>query len=130
MSNDKKIDLILLLKAVIIWVALSVVSVFVFAAAMYFLEGGYEYSPLFATISVAIGSLVTAFFVGNVLGKNGILIGLGVGGISFLIITLVTLLVNSGAVSMHILLRLIIMLLASLIGGIVGVNRKAERKYI
>ncbi len=130
MSSGKKIDFILLLKAVIIWVIVSFVAIMLFATAMYFLEGGYEYSPLFATVAVAIGSFATAFYLGNALGKNGILIGLGVGGISFIIITLVTLLVNSGAVSMHILLRLIIMLLTSLIGAIIGVNRKAERKYI
>ncbi|MBR4116903.1 MAG: TIGR04086 family membrane protein [Clostridia bacterium] len=130
MSGGKKIDFILLLKAVIIWVIVSAAAIFAFAAVMYFLEGGYEYSPLFATVAVALGGFAAAFYLGNALGKNGILIGLSVGGISFIIITLVTLLINSGAVSMHILLRLIIMLLTSLIGAIIGVNRKAERKYI
>ena len=127
--ENKKIDYILLLKTILIFVIFSAVSVFLFAAALYFLESGYEYSPLFATISIAIGCFAAAFYLGSKLGKNGILIGFSVGGIVFIIATLITLLVNSGAVSMHILLRLVILMLASIIGAIIGVNRKDNQKY-
>ncbi len=130
MSEGKKINLSLIIKTVIIWVVASLIAVLIFANAMYFLESGYEFSPLFATISVAIGCFFASLFAGNKLGKNGILIGVSIGGITFLLITLITLLVNSGAVSVHILLRLVILILASLIGSIIGVNRKAEQKYI
>lgn len=128
--ENKKIDYIILLKTILIFVIFSAVSVFIFAAALYFLESGYEYSPLFATISIAIGCFAAAFYLGGKLGKNGILIGFSVGGIVFIIATLVTLLVNSGAVSMHILLRLVILMLSSLVGAIIGVNRKDNQKYI
>ena len=128
--ENKKIDYKLLLKTFIIFVIFSAVSVFLFAAALYFLEGGYEYSPLFATISIAIGCFAASLYLGGKIGKNGILIGFSVGGLVFIIATLVTLLVNSGAVSLHILLRLFILMLASLIGAIIGVNRKDSQKYI
>lgn len=130
MASGKKIDFLLFLKTVIIWIFVSAAAIFAFAAIMYFLEGGYEFSPLFATISIGFGCLAASYYLGNFLGKKGIIIGFGVGGISFILIALVTLFVNSGAVSIHLLLRLIIMLLASLIGAIIGVNRKAEQKYI
>jgi len=130
MSSGKRISLSLIIKTVIIGVLVSLAAVLVFATIMYFLEGGYEYSPLFATVSIAIGCFFASLFLGNKLGKSGILIGLGVGGITFITVTLITLLVNSGAVSIHILLRFIILLLSSLIGAIIGVNRKAEQKYI
>ena len=126
----KKIDYILILKVILIFIIFSAVSVFLFAAVLYFLESGYEFSPLFATISIAIGCFASAFYLGSKIGKNGILIGISVAGIVFIIATLVTLLVNSGAVSIHILLRFVILMLASLIGAIIGVNRKDNQKYI
>lgn len=128
--DGKKIDYILLLKAFIIWLISSAVTIFLFAAAMYFLESGYKYSPIFATVCLAVGCFVAALYLGNKIGKNGILIGLVVGGTVFVLATLVTLLVNSGALGVHTLLRLIIFLLASMIGAIIGVNCKDNRKYI
>ncbi len=126
----KKIDYISILKAFLIWLFSSAACIFLFASAMYFLEGGYEYSPLFATVCLAVGSFAASLYLGNKMGQNGILIGLAVGGTVFIVATLITLLVNSGAVSMHILLRLVILMLASLIGAIIGVNRKDSQKYI
>lgn len=128
--DGKKIDYIMLLKALLIWVLSSAVSIFVFATVMYFLEGGYRYSPLFATVALAVGCFMSSLYLGNKIGKNGILIGLSLGGTVFVLSTLITLLVNSGALSVHTLLRLIIFLLASMIGAIIGVNRKDNRKYI
>jgi putative membrane protein (TIGR04086 family) len=130
MSEGKKIDLALIIKASLVFLISSAVAVFLFAVGMYFLEGGFEYSPLFATISVAVGCLLASLFLGIKIQKNGILIGLAVGGAVFVILTLVTLLVNKGAVNIHILLRLVILMLSSMIGAIIGVNRNTQQKYI
>ena len=130
MSEGKKFDLALLIKASLVFLISSVVAVFLFAVGMYFLEGGFEYSPLFATISVAVGCLLASLFLGIKEQKNGILIGLAVGGAVFVILTMVTLLVNKGAVNIHILLRLVILMLSSMIGAIIGVNRNTQQKYI
>jgi putative membrane protein (TIGR04086 family) len=130
MSDNKKIDIALIIKTIVIFLLTGVIAVFLFATIMYFLEGGYKYSPLYATISVAMGCFMSSLHLGLKAQKNGILIGLAVGGIVFVLITLVTLLINGGSVGIHILLRLIILLLTSLLGGIIGVNRKNEPKYI
>jgi putative membrane protein (TIGR04086 family) len=130
MSEGKKIDLALIIKASLVFLFSSAVAVFLFAVGMYFLEGGFEYSPLFATISVAVGCLLASLFLGIKIQKNGILIGLAIGGAVFVILTLVTLLVNKGAVNIHILLRLVILMLSSMIGAIIGVNRNTQQKYI
>jgi putative membrane protein (TIGR04086 family) len=130
MSEGKKIDLALIIKASLVFLISSAVAVFLFAVGMYFLEGGFEYSPLFATISVAVGCLLASLYLGIKIQKNGILIGLAVSGAVFVILTLVTLLVNKGAVNIHILLRLVILMLSSMIGAIIGVNRNTQQKYI
>jgi putative membrane protein (TIGR04086 family) len=130
MSENKKIGYLLIIKATLFFVISSILAIFIFAFVMYLLEGGYEYSPIYATVSVAFGGFVASFYLGLKLQKNGILIGLSVGGIIFLVVTLLALIINSGAVSIHLLLRLIILILSSVIGGILGVNRKSEPKYI
>lgn len=130
MWENKKNNYIQIIKTTLIEVLISAMSILLFATGMYFLEDGYKYSPLIATICIAIGCFAASLYLGNSVGKKGILIGLLVGGITFIIITLVTLFVNDGAVSMHILLRLIILLLTSMIGAIIGVNKKADVKYI
>ena len=128
--NENKFGVIQLIKAAVIFLLFAVATAFIFAAGMYFLEDGYEFSPLFASLCLAFGSFAASFYCGNARGEKGLLIGLMVGGTIFIITALITLLVNSGAVSIHLLLRFIILLLASFIGAIIGVNKKANKKFI
>lgn len=126
----KNIDYKILLKSLILWLLGSGICVVIFAAVMFYLESAFSYSPLFATLAIAVGCLIASFYLGKKIGKKGFLIGLGVGAIVFVIVTLVSLFVNSGSVTIHTLLRLVIILLSSMIGGIIGVNRKANQSYI
>lgn len=128
--NENKFGVIRLIKTAVIFLLVALASAFVFAVGMYFLESGYEFSPLFATLCLATGSFAAALYLGNAVGERGLLIGLAVGGTVFFVTALITLLVNSGAVSVHLLLRLVILLLSSFIGAILGVNRKANKKFI
>ena len=132
MSNDikdKKIDYFEIIKTAIILIAVSLVFILVFAVVMYLLEGGYEFSPLFATISVALGCLVSSRTFAKSVGKRGYLVGSLIGAVTFTIITLIALIVNSSAIGVNTLFRFIIIMLASIIGGVIGVNKKPE-KYI
>ena len=128
--SDNKLSILQLIKAVAIFAVTFVLSVLVFAVALYFLEDGYRFSPLFATICLALGCFTVSLYLGNAIGEKGLLIGLLVCACVFAITTLVTLLVNSGAVSVHLLLRFIILLLASFTGAIIGVNKKVNKKFI
>ncbi len=129
MSKDKKFDYFQIIKTALILIAVSLIGILIFATVMYFIEGGYEYSPLFATISVALGCLVAALSLARSIGKNGFLIGAALGGITFIILTLIALVVNSSGIGINTLFRLIIIMLSSIIGGVIGVNKKSE-KYI
>ncbi len=127
---NKKIDYIFLIKCLLILVFTTVASMFVFAAVMYFLEGGYEFSPLFATISVSIGTLITSFFASKKIGQKGFVVGAIIGAVVFLAITLVGLMSSKDIFTLNTLFRLIIIMLSSVIGGILGVNNKENQKYI
>ncbi len=127
---NKKIDYIFLVKSLFILVFTTVAVMFVFAAVMYFLEGGYELSPIFATVSLAIGAFVTSFFASKKIGQKGFIIGLIIGGICFFAVTLVGLMSSKDIFTLNTLFRLIILMLSSLIGGVMGVNNKGNHKYI
>lgn len=130
MRDNKKLNYSVIIKTVLLHILTDVVFIFIFAVAMYFLEDGYEYSPLFATLSLAAGCFVSALYLGIRVAKKGIIIGLAVGSGTFALVTLISMLVNNGAIGIHLLLRLVIMLLTSVIGGIIGVNRKSSEKFI
>ena len=126
----KKIDYIFLLKVLIIEVLTTVVAMFVFASALYFLEGGYQFSPLFATISLGIGCFLASLYAAGKIGKNGLLIGAIIGGATFIIVTLAGLMGSKEIFTLNTLFRLIILMLLSFIGGVIGVNKGQNQKYI
>ncbi len=126
----KNIEYKALIKALFLFLISSALCVLIFAVAMFYLETGFKFSPLFATLAIAVGCLTASFYLGKKIGKKGFLIGLGVGAFVFAVVTLISLIVNSGSVTVHTLLRLVILLLSSMIGGIIGVNRKVNQSYI
>lgn len=109
--------------------AAAALIIFVFAFAMYFSESGYKYAPVFATVAVAVGCLAAAFYTARKIGHRGYFTGIITGGISFAVITLTALIIDSGAVTVNTFFRFIILMLSAVIGGILGVN-KAGKKYI
>lgn len=126
----KKIDYMLIIKAFLIFAVTSIASIVIFAAVIYFLEGGYEYSPLFATVSLGVGCFFAAWFLGRKTARKGIAIGFLTGAAGFVLATLVSLLVNSGALTVHTLLRFVIFILFGMVGGIIGVNQNSTIKYV
>lgn len=118
------------IKGFIIEALITAVGVLTFAVVMYFLEAGYEYSAVFATVSLAIGCFFGAFFAAKKLGQKGLLNGAIVGIITFATILVISLIVDKGAVTVNTLFHLIIFMLSSVIGGIVGVNKAHNKKYI
>lgn len=128
--ENKKINYFTIFKTFLIEILTSFLFVLIFAVVMLLLEGGYQFSNLFATVSVAAGTLVAAFYLGKKLGNKGIFIGGSIGGITFIIITILSLILDNGAVGMNMLLRFIIIMLSGLIGGIIGVNKKTNQRYI
>lgn len=118
------------IKSFIIEILVTAAMIMLFALVMYFFETGYKYAAVFATVSVAAGSFAAAFFTARKNASKGLLTGLIVGGITFIVITLISLIINHGGLTSNTLFHLIIIMLASMIGGIVGVNRSNRHKYI
>lgn len=122
-------NLALWVKTALIEIIVTAMFIFVFSAVMYFLNLKNELSPVLATIAISLGTLIAAFTAAKKIGNKGYLIGLTIGVITFLLIFLISLVVDSGGITINTLFHFVIITLSSLIGGISGVNKKGK-KYI
>ena len=114
----------LAIQTIIILFTISIFSIVINLA-----EIDYKYSPIFASVSAGLSALVGAFYLAKRKGNKGYLTGIIIGGITFLIITLIGMLLNDGGITLNTLFHFIIIQLASITGGIMGVN-KNSKKYI
>ena len=83
-----------------------------------------------ATLCVAIGTVVAAFYSSFKIGNKGLVTGFIIAIIFFMVITAVSLLIDGSGFSLNSVFHLVIILLSGLIGGVLGVNRKTNKKYI
>lgn len=113
----------------IIFLLTGFIAVLMFAVLIYFAELGDAMAPLFATISVAIGIMVSSYWIAKRTGKKGFLIGLIIGLSVFSLVTVISLIADDGAMTLNTLFHLVIFVLSGLVGGILGVN-KPNKKYI
>ena len=115
---------------IFIGIIITAVSVAIFSAVILFLEMDRIYAPAFATVSLAIGTFFASRFTAKRIGERGYLVGLIMGLIFFCAVTLFALLFDGDGGGFTTLFRLLIITLASLIGGILGVNKDKNKKYI
>lgn len=128
--ENSKFNYPLIIKTAILNIFVTALFIFIFSVIMYFVQAGYEYSTVLATVALGVGALVSSFYAAKKTKKRGFLIGLIVGGAVFLIVTLVSLFVDKGSVTLNTLFHFIIIMLSALIGGISGVNQSAKQKYV
>lgn len=102
----------------------------VFSLCITVFENGIEFAPVFANVSAAAGCFVTAFILSLKTGSKGWIIGTVTGVSVFLIVTLISVFANNSGLNANTVFRLAIIILSSLIGGILGVNKVNNKKYI
>ena len=124
--SSKNDLLILSVKTAVLEIATTVIFICLFSAIMYFMNLNKNLSPVLATVSIAAGSLAASFYAAKKIGNRGYATGLAVGIITFVIITLISFIVDDGAITFNTLFHLVIIMLSSLIGGILGVNKKGK----
>ena len=127
--DNKKSKYITYLITVIIEIAVTLLAVSLFSIVMNSVDIDYKYSPVFGSVSVALGCLIASYFLSNKKKNKGYLIGATIGVITFIVITLIGLIINQGGIGINTLFHLVIIMLSSIIGGILGVNKKGK-KYI
>lgn len=119
------------IKGTVIGVAVTFVTMLLLSAVMLIFNISENFAVPFATISVALGSFSAAFYTARKVGNKGYLIGIIVGLVSFAAVLLVSLLVSKQSIGVNTLFHLVIILISSMIGGILGINSLVKsKKYI
>lgn len=129
-KNIRNFNGAIILKAVIIGVVLTLGVMLALSAVMLIFDVSSSLAVPFATVSVAVGSFGAAFYSARKIGSRGYLIGLICGFITFAVVFLLSLAMSMGGITQNTLFHLIIILISSLIGGILGINFKTDKKYI
>lgn len=114
----------------VLQILVTILSVMLFSAVIYFTEKGYEYAAIFATVSVALGAFISAFYIAKKQKGKAFFIGASVGGATFILITLISLITDKSALTVNTLFHFIIIMLASLIGAVLGVGNSSKQSYI
>ena len=113
----------------LIGIAATVICILALAAVMLIGEIDKAFAVPFATISVGFGGFIGSLITSKKIGDKGYLVGTVIGGILFVVILFVSLVINKDGLTTNTLFHFIIIMLASITGGIVGVN-KSKKKYI
>lgn len=87
-------------------------------------------APAISSVSVAIGAFFAGFIAAKKFKKNGLLIGALCGAVLFALFTLIGLAAFNSAPSASTLIRLIVFITASAVGGIIGVGGSDKRKIV
>lgn len=129
-TGNLKKNLPLILKGTLIGVALTLISMVIFAAVMLIFNLDRNLSVPFSTVSLAIGCLISAMYTSKSIGQKGYLVGLFIGIVVFVLVTVLSLIITGDGFSYNTLFHFIIILLSSVSGGIMGVNKNKKTKYI
>lgn len=123
-ENFPKVNIKLILIGIFLQVAITLLFIAFFSVIMYFFETDKKYSPVFGSIAVAAGAFISSYFVSTKRKNKGYLNGLIVGGITFILLTLIGLIIDDDGITINTLFHLIIIILSAVTGGILGVNGK------
>lgn len=127
--EKEKIKILPIIISVLLQMAVTLILVAGFALIINLADIDYKYAPVFGSVAVGLGSLAGAMHHSAKKKSKGYLIGLAFGGATFLIVTLIGLILNGGGLTSNTLFHFVIIMLSSLSGGIIGVN-KGGKKYI
>ncbi len=129
-KSDNKSKLGIFIKATIWGLIITFIFMLLFSAAVLFLDLDRAYATPLSTISIASGSLAASYYAAKKIGDRGYLIGILVGIVVFVLITVLSLIINRSGFSANTAFHFVIILLSSTVGGILGVNKGKNKKYI
>lgn len=104
-------------------------AMLIFAAVLLLFNIDRAYATPFATISLAVGSFIASRYTAKKIGDKGYLIGIIIGAVLFVFITALSLIVGN-SLSLNTFFHFVIIMLSSIVGGIMGVNKDKHKKFI
>ncbi len=111
-------------------VVMTLVSLFLFALVITVLDLQGFYNGIFATISLIIGTFLSAFFYVSKIKSKGFLNGVLLGAAIYIIVFIASLIISDKGFTLSSLFHLLSSLLSGGIAGIIQVNKKQNLKYL
>ena len=122
MSDFLKSKWLSIVFGILLLILFYILSAFIFAAVFYFTKINREYIPFFSNLGLAVSSFLSVFLITRKKGDKGLLTGFIIGGITFILLFVISLFIQTG-VTFNTLFRFLFIMLPASIGGIMGVNR-------
>lgn len=133
-KKNQSIDAHALVKPILFGLILGAVVTFLMLMLLALILSVKDFPPAAAVAMSSAAAGIGAFFAGftaaRIVGRKGLLLGLACGALLYVIITLISLAVSPGGFTALSLIKLVIVLLASVIGGVLGVNTRKVRKIV
>ena len=126
-NNDKLVPIFI--KGIVLGVLVNILLLLIFAAVILLADIDRAFAQPLSSIALGVGGFVAAIYTAIKIGGKGYLVGLIIGLLSFVVVTLIGLIINKNGLTKASVFRFIISFLSSVIGGIIGVNKKTQ-KYI
>lgn len=126
-NNDKLVPIFI--KGIVLGVLVNISLLLIFAAVILLADIDRAFAQPLSSIALGVGGFVAAIYTAKKIGGKGYLVGLIIGLLSFVVVTLIGLIINKNGLTKASVFRFIISFLSSVIGGIIGVNKKTQ-KYI
>lgn len=118
-----------LLIGLIVSVVSSLIIVAICAIAATNLAVSDEAILIMALVSMSLGAFIGGISAAKMLKEKGFLIGALNGAAFFLLTTIIAFIVNQNAITMISLIKLLVFTLASMVGGVIGVNITHKRSF-
>ena len=118
-----------LILGVIVSIISSLIIVAIFAIAATNIAVSDNAILVMAITSMAIGAFIGGIVSAKLYNEKGFLIGALNGTAFFLITTIISIAINPEALTMISIIKLLVFTLASMIGGVIGVNITRKRKF-
>ena len=126
-NNDKLVPIFI--KGIVLGVLVNILLLLIFAAVILLADIDRAFAQPLSSIALGVGGFAAAIYTAKKIGGKGYLVGLIIGLLSFVVVTLIGLIINKNGLTKASVFRFIISFLSSVIGGIIGVNKKTQ-KYI
>lgn len=132
--NESKYNLT---EKVVIYIITSLVGLIIMFCAILMAAGvclacdlPESFSPTLSVVSMGIGTFFAGFLSAKKIKSSGILNGAATGGIIYLLIFFISLILSNSGFSMITVYHLLIAVLSGAIGGIIGVNSLSRKRLI
>ena len=134
MNNESKYNIsekaVIYIISSIIGAVITVVSLLGFSGIALVCDLDENMSSVMSGICIGLGTLTAGFLSSKKIKSGGIVNGAVCGAIIYVLIFAISLILSETGFSMITVYHLLIALLASAIGGIMGVNSSSKRKLI